>query len=266
MKEIKTNWQNFKTLTSPKNLLVQYLDKGTFYDIFAVDGPILFQTSIKKESPASSDQTDFENNYKDVVTNKPIATLIRGGTDEDLPPIKITFPPQDPPTVIVQGTGDGGGVTFEGKLVTKHILEEWDNDNINVGSGSWDEVYTLTGPATFFGCMFQLNTDDMYFRAVRYDGSSEENCIDVDLEELKDDYKFKAGGGGDDSDSDNGGGSGRFLSSIGIGEYDNKKWKYQPPAPIRIKEGEELRIKMKSHSGTKKIYRALTSYGRLEND
>lgn len=62
--EIKTTWTDLKALVTAKTLNFQYRDDSANYYVFAQEGVVVYSTVIKKESPANSDQTDFEANYK----------------------------------------------------------------------------------------------------------------------------------------------------------------------------------------------------------
>lgn len=76
-KEITSDWTTFKSLITPKNLTVQYIDRGKFYEIFSLDGQILFSTSVIKTDPENVDQQDFEDNFKDDIhTNKKVSQQV----------------------------------------------------------------------------------------------------------------------------------------------------------------------------------------------
>lgn len=61
---LKLPWSKFKAQVDNKSLLVQYEENDDSYFIFAWDDVHEIHTSIIKESPASANQTDFEDNYK----------------------------------------------------------------------------------------------------------------------------------------------------------------------------------------------------------
>lgn len=68
---MKLSWSDFKTICNIKLLSIQMNEKDVVYYLTAYDGPILYRCDLLKENPASSDQTDFETNYKSN-TNKPV--------------------------------------------------------------------------------------------------------------------------------------------------------------------------------------------------
>lgn len=76
-KEIVTDWTTFKSFIVPKKLSIQYIDRGKFYEIFSLDGLVLFSTSIIKTDPENTDQQDFEANFKDgIQTNEKITQQV----------------------------------------------------------------------------------------------------------------------------------------------------------------------------------------------
>lgn len=68
---MKLSWSDFKSICNSKLLSIQMNERDVVYYLTAYDGPILYRCDLLKESPASSEQTDFETNYKSS-TNKPV--------------------------------------------------------------------------------------------------------------------------------------------------------------------------------------------------
>lgn len=77
--KMSSTWTTLKAVVAQKNLSLQYDDTGSTYDIFALDGFIVYSISIFKGSVPGSefnqvqndlDKADFEANYKNVVTNR----------------------------------------------------------------------------------------------------------------------------------------------------------------------------------------------------
>jgi len=64
MNNIKLNWQDFKTTIIDKNLGIQYYVKGIFYYLIAFDANLTFTCEIEQNTPRSSEQIDFEDNFK----------------------------------------------------------------------------------------------------------------------------------------------------------------------------------------------------------
>ena len=73
---IKKIWTEFKTIVTSKDLSIQYREGTSEYNLWASDTNDEYLCFISKTDPASTDQTDFENNYKDNA-NSSIATLIQ---------------------------------------------------------------------------------------------------------------------------------------------------------------------------------------------
>ena len=69
--EIDITWTDIKILSDNKGFGLQYVTAGTDYVIWFVEDIIKYTAIIQITSPAGSDQTDFENNYK-ANANKPV--------------------------------------------------------------------------------------------------------------------------------------------------------------------------------------------------
>ena len=63
---MRVTWVFLKSLLVSKNTtVIDWADLGDYYLISWQDGPFRLEVIIKKTSSASSDQIDFEANYKD---------------------------------------------------------------------------------------------------------------------------------------------------------------------------------------------------------
>lgn len=69
--DVTLNWTDFKAKVAAKVLSIQYTESGVEYSLWAIDGADTYLAAIPKTNPASTDQTDFETNYKSSA-NKPI--------------------------------------------------------------------------------------------------------------------------------------------------------------------------------------------------
>lgn len=70
--KLNQSWPELKTHQSEKNIPFQYEDLTDEYYVWFVEGDINYYTIIEKTTPAGTDQTDFETNYK-ANSNKPVA-------------------------------------------------------------------------------------------------------------------------------------------------------------------------------------------------
>jgi hypothetical protein len=78
--QVSTTWTKLKATVSSKNLALQYDSGSNAYEIFALDGSILYSTVIFTGSVPNTvdfnqaqndlDKTDFETNFKDITTNR----------------------------------------------------------------------------------------------------------------------------------------------------------------------------------------------------
>jgi hypothetical protein len=73
------SWTKLKSIVSNKNLSIQFDESSTAYDIFAVDGSIVYYVILFKVAVPDSnydqaqndiDKADFEANYKNITTNR----------------------------------------------------------------------------------------------------------------------------------------------------------------------------------------------------
>lgn len=83
--DIEKNWTDFKTAWIKKSSPpLQYIEKEWDYTIWFSDNDRVF-TIIDKDTPATTDQTDFETNYKDDC-NKPTHTM----SNDNTPYVRVT--------------------------------------------------------------------------------------------------------------------------------------------------------------------------------
>jgi hypothetical protein len=62
--QIGTDWITLKSFAVARNISIQYVQTSDTYYLFAIDGPAELDSQISITSPAGTDQTDFETNYK----------------------------------------------------------------------------------------------------------------------------------------------------------------------------------------------------------
>jgi len=68
MKPIKVDWTTFKSNVDSRNLSVQYIEYTDYYDLFILEDSLVLNCLVHKDS--GDDQTDFEDNYKDLGNKK----------------------------------------------------------------------------------------------------------------------------------------------------------------------------------------------------
>jgi len=140
-------------------------------------------------------------------------------------------------------------------LVTSQIpkttwaWERWTGGTQTVGTGSWVEVYSLEAAGVLHGAFWQVNTRKMDLRILLDDIV----VADLDMDELRQDFQFRSNGGGSDS------GGGACLGWLS--EYSTNRWQFRPPEPVRFDAS--FRVRLKSQSGNKKLYRGLTVWRTL---
>jgi hypothetical protein len=61
---ITVDWAELKAFVDARDLSIQFVELSNKYILRAFDSYFILGLELAKESPASSDQADFENNYK----------------------------------------------------------------------------------------------------------------------------------------------------------------------------------------------------------
>jgi len=110
MNILKT-WTELKALVDTKSLKLQYTDQDVEYTVWAGDNGDTYRCAIAKDSPATTDQTDFETNYKDDCNQSVSPKTADGKTF-----VRAESRPLDMTTMFT-GAGDsatvvGGGTPF----------------------------------------------------------------------------------------------------------------------------------------------------------
>ena len=79
MRTIQQGWTTFKTTVADKELDMQYVVTDTnYYDIWGEESSVEYQCRIKIETPAGTDQSDFETNYKSNANKRTVPNKIEG--------------------------------------------------------------------------------------------------------------------------------------------------------------------------------------------
>ncbi|MCP4481435.1 MAG: hypothetical protein GY817_01215 [bacterium] len=99
MGQIKVNWTKFKDVYNTFETPISYLEETEFYDIWMFVNGREYITVLPKETPRSSDQVDFEDNYKSSVANTiNVWTSARATSAGEL--IIAQPPPSAPPNTV----------------------------------------------------------------------------------------------------------------------------------------------------------------------
>ncbi len=80
MTPIGLTWTQISSFATQRNSPLMYYVDNNHYFIFLSDGPLVFETRIRIDSPANADQTDFQDNFKPGIdaNEMPIGTKIIG--------------------------------------------------------------------------------------------------------------------------------------------------------------------------------------------
>lgn len=107
----EVTWISFKNLIDSKNLEVRYTESSTEYEIWANELTDTYSTVLDIESPASIDQVDFEQNYKNNA-NKKIDKLVAETVPQGTNKVEEIYLNN------VDGTTDDLYVIPQGKILT----------------------------------------------------------------------------------------------------------------------------------------------------
>src|SRR5271157_5313420 len=72
---INVGWSDIKTFITNRNAALQYVETNNTYYLFAADGPFEMTAQIPMDSSDTTDQTDFETNYK-TNANQPLKPIV----------------------------------------------------------------------------------------------------------------------------------------------------------------------------------------------
>jgi len=164
--EKQQTWTEFKAVLSTKKLFPQYDIQNQYYHIWTEEGTVFYVCDIEIEDPASEEQIDFEDNYKDDC-NKAIKVVDNEGRifyrAESKPTTMTTYftSKGDTPTEI----GNGEELIFD--------FNNTDNDIANPPSGFKQKQVCCT-----FIDTVRLKEGTVYWENVPF-GSSIDLCIGV---------------------------------------------------------------------------------------
>lgn len=225
-------WTYFKNMAVAKYLPIQYEETDDTYELFAIDGSILYKCLIYKGSVPEAitseytqeqndlDKTDWEENHKPIA-NSPVN-------------------PRDPET---------GATSVNVEPVPGFELryETQGNTSLPKSSQSAATVYQISEESIFYQIVFQLDSDNIYMQ-VEIDGQNIFSGNDgIKFEDLED-LSLGTTGGGYYSQ-----GSAGLEHPFGLYQYDSNKWLWKPPIPLHIDS--DMKIKMKAtNSSTSKDY------------
>lgn len=225
-------WSYFKSMAIAKALPIQYEETSDTYELFAVDGSILYQCAIYKgDVPAAvtgeytqaqndSDKSDWETNYLPTANS---AVSLRD--------------PESGATVVSVEPVPGSELRYESQ----------GNTDLPKSSQTAATVYEIIEESIFYKIVFQLDSDNIYMQ-VEIDGQNIFPGNDgVEFEDLENLNLGSTGGGYYSS------GSHGSKHPFGLYQYDSNKWVWEPPVPLHIMGS--MKIKMKAtNSSTSKDY------------
>lgn len=169
---VPTTWTVLKNLVYNKNMVLQYVDDGYTYTLFALDSVVIYIATLHKggvpygsgldQTDNDSDVTDFETYYK-ATANQSITPRATDGRVNLLPNI---FPTNT--QVCFTGSGDdptngvGQGTIFNSSSndtsPTDHSVEWNFNDPVYVAGGSINYTNAIAGDTMSYYLFAAANT------------------------------------------------------------------------------------------------------------
>jgi len=127
--------------------------------------------------------------------------------------------------------------------------ESWTTTQ-SVTSGAWLDVYSnSTVDSVVYGLVFHTSTNEMLMR-VELDATV---ILDLDLEEIYNDFKLEPGPGLGNDDGGSWGAHAPFISA-----YNENRFRFQPPDPMSF--ATSFKVQLKAKAGTKTLERGITTW------
>ena len=101
-------------------------------------------------------------------------------------------------------------------------IENWEEEHKDISDVEFNTLWEKEGSGTFWSAVFQLSSNEFYFRVVVDDETLFINDLGSQFHGLVDDEEIR--------------------SEWELAEYDSNKWKYKPYVPIKFKENIKLQF------------------------
>lgn len=226
------SWAKLKQMLLDKpSSKLQYIDMGGHYVLILVEGSFQLKAKIKKTSPANSNQTDFENNYKSSA-NQPLS-------DRRLESQSGQIIGSVGDRIKVDAAMSGGGNPADSPgcaTISSKLRIEHDSSDINV-TDSYVTLYNYSGSGKFFGTVLDFNSNKVKVR-LTVDG---EQIFDLKFQDIEDIARFGANKNGDDRD---------MCGFFRVGQAD--RLEFCPPCAIKY-DSSVLIEAVRTTSSTKKL-------------
>ena len=101
-------------------------------------------------------------------------------------------------------------------------IENWEDEHKEISDIEFETLWEKEGTGTFWCTVFQLSSNNFYFRVVVDDEPLLTNDLGLQFHDLVDDEEIR--------------------SEWELVEYDSNKWRYRPYVPIKFKENIKLQF------------------------
>lgn len=127
-------WTQFKSLIDNQQIQWQFLSSEDTYELTGYQGPESYLCRIPRNIGVTTELTEFENSYKDNVTEK------------------LTNPSNIESDV---------SVNIQSSTISKKLRYDQMTQNQSLTQDVYTEVYSYSGTGSFFGCYLSVAKDDV---------------------------------------------------------------------------------------------------------
>lgn len=239
MADVTCSWTQLRDNAVGKTITnrIQWIDLDGAYYIALPDGSFTLRTRVRKASPRTTDQVDFEDNYQSNANQVINANTIVDGIDPTQSPAKVN---PDRSLCVSDVDGSNPGATPGCPTIGKK-LRTFNTETDATASSSYSTLWTRSGSGKLFGFAIDYNSDYVWVK-LTIDGEAEP-AFEVTLQQVEDMQAY-SGGGCDDSSSTTMGICGFFKKASG------NKFYFCPPCPIAYETS--VLIEHKRSSGSNK--------------
>lgn len=196
-------WSEIKQFVDNRSVPLQFIELDEIYRLAAADGPFIVSASIKKTSPANSDQTDFETNYKSSANGKVDKSEYDSLTGRLKTDGIFTASPSSNAAVPV---------------ISKKFRVDDSDEQISLDNNSFTTIYSYSGSGKFYGAAFNFDSNYIKWK-LTIDG---EKIFDLSIKDIENMARF----GG----SSNKSGGRKLCNFFEIGTSDRVE--FSPPYPF----------------------------------
>lgn len=225
------SWNEYKNVLDEMSMATQYLEYVDRYFLFISRGSVSFFHILLRETPKSSDETDFETNYKAPENNVPLGfrnIITDGSNDVGVTADRLKTDAQF-------STSAQSGFTYD-----SNYRVDWSNTEVSLNpvSQSYTQLYNYSGTGKLHEFVFDFDSDSVLIK-LEVDGNT---IFDIDGDML--DSIFSSGEGSATQ--------GAFCLSW---NPSNNRIRFTPSLPIKFSSSVTVSSKANSSSTSRDMQR-----------